>query len=183
MTTAVKLIRQAADNILKKSKIVLKDFTTSTITIEDTEQLLDGFKLLSKCSDYDEQVRLPTLSPSNWGRPQIQDFFGCNEWQACKALLLRSSYERLCRVTNFDGNQPMDPRLIDEIKNFYGDDGISRQSSNKKDVIHVDKQPVSIRYMSMTVGKHILCLWRSLLKETHRSLYAEVLSILYIQNG
>ena len=41
---------------------------------------------------------------------------GCNEWQARKALLLRSSYGRLSRVTNFNGNQPMDPRLIDEIK-------------------------------------------------------------------
>ena len=102
-------------------------------------------------SDYDKQVCLLTLAPFNWGRPQIQDFFGCKEWQAHKALLLRSSYGRLSRVTNFDGNQPMDPQLIDEIKNFYTDDGISRQSSNKKHVINVNKQVVSIRYMSMTV--------------------------------
>ena len=153
MTTAVKLIREAADNILKTPKIISKDFGKSTITIEDTEQLLDGFKLLFKSSDYDEQVRLLTLAPSNWGRPQIQDFFDCNEWQARKALLLRSSYGRLSRVTNFNGNQPMDPRLIDEIKKFYVDDGISRQSSNKKDVMHVNKEPVSIRYMSMPVGQ------------------------------
>ena len=83
----VESIRQAYDNILKTPKIILKNFKTSPITIEDTEQLLDGFKLLFKSSDYDEQVRLLTLAPFNCEWPQILGFFGCNEWQARKALV------------------------------------------------------------------------------------------------
>ncbi|CAF3313213.1 unnamed protein product [Rotaria sp. Silwood2] len=129
VTTAIELIWRAADDILKTPKTTLKDFTTSTITVDDTKQLLDGLKLLFKSSDYDEQIRLLTLAPSNWGRLQIQDFFACNQWQAHKALLLRSSYGHLARVTNFDGNQSMDPRLIHEIKRFYEDDGISRKDN------------------------------------------------------
>ncbi len=46
------------------------------------------------------------------------------------------------------GNQPIDPQLTEEIKGFYQDDAISRQTSNKKEIIHVNKQPIPIRYMS-----------------------------------
>jgi hypothetical protein len=47
----------------------------------------------------------------------------------------------------------MDPILVDEVRAFYEDDTISRQTSSKKEVIHIKKQTVPIRYMSMTVGQ------------------------------
>ena len=47
----------------------------------------------------------------------------------------------------------MDPLLIDEVKSFYQDDAISRQTSSKKEIIHVNKEPIPIRYMSMSVGQ------------------------------
>jgi hypothetical protein len=51
------------------------------------------------------------------------------------------------------GNICLDPLLAQEIIDFYSDDGISRQSPNKRDVIHVQKNPVAVRHMSMTIGQ------------------------------
>ena len=40
---------------------------------------------------------------------------------------------------------------IDEVVRFYSEDGISRVSSNSKDAIQINKQPVPVRFMEMTV--------------------------------
>ena len=124
-----------------------------SLTVSETDILLDGMKILFKSSDHDEQVRLLMLSPPNWGRSQIQKLFSCNEWQARKAIELRNSFGLLAKLTNFSGNPPIDPILVEEIEAFFQDDSISRQTPNKKEVIHINKQPIPIRYMSMTVGQ------------------------------
>ena len=110
-----------------------------SFTVSETDILLDDMKILFKSSDYDEQVRPLTLSPSDWDRPQIQKLFSCNEWQARKAIELRNSFGLLATLTNFSGNSPIDPILVEEIKAFFQDDSISRQTFNKKKVIHIKK--------------------------------------------
>ena len=104
-------------------------------------------------SDYDEQVRLLTLSPSSWGRVQIAQFFSCNQWQARKAIETRASFGVLSTMTNFSGNPSIDPLMVNEIQSFFQCDDISRQTSSKKDIIHIKNQPVAIQYMSMTIGQ------------------------------
>ena len=151
VTRAIEIIRETADEIDKTSESTKSK--NMSLTVSETDILLGGMKLLFKSSDYDEQIRLLTLSPSYWGRPQIQKFFLCNEWQARKAIELRNSFGTLAKMTNFSGNPPIDPTLVDEIEAFFQDDLISRQTSNKKEVIHINKQPMPIRYMSMTVGQ------------------------------
>ena len=133
------------------SKVTLNDSKNASLPVDDTEILIDGLKLLFQSSAYDEQIRRLTLAPLNWGRLQIEMFFGCAQWQSRKALELRSSFEVLAKVTHFVGNQPIDPQIVDNIIQFYQEDAISCQTSNKKDVIHINEQSIPIRYMSMTV--------------------------------
>jgi len=147
------MIRLAADDILKVSESTVSKSKTIPLTVDDTETLLNGLKLLFESSECDEQVRLLTLAPSNWGRVQIEKFFGCNQWQARQGIELRNSFGVLAKRCDFGGNYPMDPQLIEDIKAFYQDDAISRQTSNKKEVIHINRQPVPIRRMLMTVGQ------------------------------
>ncbi|CAF3890887.1 unnamed protein product [Rotaria sp. Silwood1] len=153
VTKAIHLIRLAADEIITSPRTASKDLAKTVLTIDDTEQLLDDLKLLFRTSEYDEQVRLLTLASSDWERVQIEKFFNCNQWQARKALELRESFGFLAKVTHFAGNFPIDPEIVKEIKNFYQDDGVTRQTSNKKEVIHVNKQSIPIRYMSLTVAQ------------------------------
>jgi hypothetical protein len=42
-------------------------------------------------------------------------------------------------------------KTIDVVSQFYSEDGISRVSSNSKDVIQINKKPVAVRFMEMTV--------------------------------
>ncbi|CAF3862057.1 unnamed protein product, partial [Rotaria sp. Silwood1] len=108
VTKAIHLIRLAADEIITSPRTASKDLAKTVLTIDDTEQLLDDLKLLFRTSEYDEQ-------------------------QARKALELRESFGFLAKVTHFAGNFPIDPEIVKEIKNFYQDDGVTRQTSNKKE--------------------------------------------------
>lgn len=40
---------------------------------------------------------------------------------------------------------------VNKVFQFYSEDGISRVSSNSKDAIQINKQPVAVRFMEMTV--------------------------------
>ena len=59
----------------------------------------------------------------------------------------------LARPMNFSSNHSVDSVLAKQIKSFYQDDAASRQTSNKKEVLHIEKQAMPIRYMSMTIGQ------------------------------
>ena len=109
------------------------------LTTEENELLIDGLMRLFDSGDYDDQVHLLTLSPPNWGRVEIQDFFLCNEWQARRALEILSSFRILVIQPNFSGNPRINPLSVDEIEAFFQEDAISRQTSNKKEVIYVEK--------------------------------------------
>ena len=75
---AIEIIKETADEIDSTSEPIKSN--NMSLTVSETDILFDGTKILLKSSDYDEQVRLLTLSPPYWGRPQIQKFFSCNEW-------------------------------------------------------------------------------------------------------
>ena len=49
------------------------------------------------------------------------------------------------------GNKPLPRNIIDTVIDFYREDGISRISSNSKDIIQINKNPISLRFMEMTV--------------------------------
>lgn len=153
VSKSLEIIRQAADNLFSRADMERVKTTITSLTLHDTESLINGFKLLVNSSNYDEQVRLLTLAPSSWGRVQIEQFFGCNQWQARKAIETRALFGILSTITNFSGNPSIDPLIIDEIQSFYQSDDISRPTASKKEVIHINKKPVAIRYMSMTIGQ------------------------------
>ena len=153
VTKVIDIIRRAADQIFHGSDEEDMKKNITSLKVQDTESLIDGFKLLVDSSDYDEQVRLLTLAPRHWGGVQIEQFFSCNQWQARKAIETRASFGILSSITNFSGNSSIDPLLVEEIRSFYQMDDISRQTANKKEVIHINKQPVAIRYLSMTIGQ------------------------------
>ena len=49
------------------------------------------------------------------------------------------------------GNLPLFDVIFDTVIQFYCEDGISRVSSNPKDTILINKRPVPVRFMEMTV--------------------------------
>lgn len=149
----IERIRSHAENLTSvRSKDVSK-LDSAKLTIEENDELLDGLKLLFDESDYDEQIRLLTIAPSSWGRSKIEAFFSCNKYQARKSLVIRDSEGILQRSIDSRGNPPLDNQIAQSIVQFYQDNGISRQSANKKDIVHIKKQPVPLRFMCMTVGE------------------------------
>jgi hypothetical protein len=49
------------------------------------------------------------------------------------------------------GNKPLSRNTINTVIDFYREDGISRISPNSKDIIQINKNPISLRFMEMTV--------------------------------
>jgi hypothetical protein len=149
----IEAIRFAANYLLKKSSREEIKSNDSKVTIEEANIFLYGLQMLFDQSDYDEQIRLLTIAPRSWGRKRIETFFSCNKYQAEKSIKLRDSFDILTIPNDLRGSSPIDPQVAQQIIDFYQNDAISRQSANKKDVIHIRKQPVPIRHMSMTVGQ------------------------------
>ncbi|CAF4587125.1 unnamed protein product, partial [Rotaria socialis] len=146
VTRAIQGIRKLANELCHVPNTKTLKSNVTLLATEENELLIDGLKRLFGSSDYDDQVRLLTLSPPTWGRVQIENFYFCNEWQSRRALEIRGSFGILATPTNFSGNPRINPLLVDEIQAFYQEDIISRQTSNKKDVIHVKKQPIPVRF-------------------------------------
>jgi hypothetical protein len=149
---AVELIQFAAE-ALRHPQDIAELSSHSSLKLADKEYLLDGFKLLTNSSDRDEQIRLLTLAPPEWRRKKVEEYFECSRYLAQKAISLRHSHGKLAVPVDWRGNTPLDLLLVQEIIDFYSDDVISLQSPKKRDVIHIQKNPVAIRHMSMTVGQ------------------------------
>lgn len=146
------LIRSAAE-ALRNPKDITELSSHSSLKLADKEYLLDSFNLLINSSDRDDQIRFVTLAPPEWGRKKVEEYFKCSRYLAQKAISLRQSYGKLAVPVDWRGNSPLDPLFVQEIIDSYSDDAISRQSPNKRDVIHIQKNPVAIRHMSMIVGQ------------------------------
>jgi hypothetical protein len=151
VATTIERIRLHTENLLNKPEKQKSRLNRLNITVEENDALLDGLIMLFNESDYDEQIRLLTIAPSSWGRNKITSFFPCNRYQAERSIQIREWFGVLHKLVDLRGNSPLDRQLAQEIIEFYEKDGVSRSSSNKKDIVHVQKQPVPIRFMCMTV--------------------------------
>ena len=72
--------------------------------------------------------------------------------QARRLLFLRKHDGILAYPQCLRGsNRPLSDSTVDAVINFYREDGISRTSSNSKDTIKINGQPVAVRFLEMTV--------------------------------
>ncbi|CAF4403927.1 unnamed protein product, partial [Didymodactylos carnosus] len=156
------VLRSTNDAIIHLRKLVdnaLPTLTSSTslssqnLTLTKIDELIAGFKDLYIHSEYLDQVRLLTISPEKWCRVKIEEFFGCTERQARQALELRATKGILAMPDCYRGNEPLQQTVIDKVIEFYLDDNISRQSPNKKDVIRVNKKPVALKFLQMSISE------------------------------
>ena len=123
MAKAIESIRQTANEILQVATDKTKETNVVLLNADDSESLINGLKRFFDSSDYDERIRLHTLSPPSWGRVQIANFFHCNEWQSRQVLEIRNSFGISATPTSFSGNHSIDLVLVSEIQSFYQDDG------------------------------------------------------------
>ena len=151
VAATIERIQLHAENLLDKAGEPNSILNRVNITVEENAALLDGFIMLFNESDYDEQIRLLTIAPSSWGRNKLTSFFPCNRYQAQKSIQIRECFGVLHTPVDLRGNFPLDRQLALEIIEFYEKDGISRSSSKKKDMIHVQKRPIPVRFMCTTV--------------------------------
>lgn len=123
------------------------------LDINESNELLNGLKELYKQSSELEQTRLMTIAPLSWGRVMLSKWFGCTDHHGRQAILLRQEKDILAFPEYSRGNKFLDLGTIELIVNFYLQDGISRMSSNTKDVIKIKNDLVTIRFMEMTVSE------------------------------
>ncbi|CAF4999376.1 unnamed protein product [Rotaria sp. Silwood1] len=117
---------------------------------KDTNLLLSGFHNLFQQSGDNEQVRLLTIAPDYWGRIMIQKWFNCSEHQARQGILLKKNKGFLAFPEYSNGNKALPDSTIKLVTEFYSQDGISRASPRKKDIIHINKAPIPVRFMEIT---------------------------------
>lgn len=135
------------------------------LPVDDSNDLLHGLKELFNESSDSEQIRLMTIAPTSWGRVKLCKWFDSTDSQARQAILLRDEKGVLAFPEYSRGNKFLENETIEQIVQFYLEDGISRVSSNTKDVLKIKNELVAVRYMEMTVG------------EALRKFYAEYPSI------
>ena len=71
--------------------------------------------------------------------------------QTCQSLVLRKSGGVLACPQYLRGNLPLSDSKSDAVVKFYCREGISGTSSNAKDTILINKQPVSVGLMEVTI--------------------------------
>jgi hypothetical protein len=64
---------------------------------------------------------------------------------------MRDNDHALVSPQYFRGSKSITAEAITAVIEFYQEDGISRISSNSKDVIHIKKKPVTVRFMETTL--------------------------------
>lgn len=135
------------------------------VQLKDIKVLIEGLKQLFFISEKEQQLQLLTIVPPDWGRKKVEYFFGCTEHQSKQAIVLRDTYGVLARPLFFSGNKELKQAVIEEVLRFYENDDISRQSSNKKDCIHVNGEEKIFRFMEMSIAEAY-----QLFQDNHRSI-------------
>ena len=77
--------------------------------------------------------------------------FNSRQNEARRSLILKNNQGILAYPQCLRGNLPLSDETFDAVVKFHSEDSISRMSSNAKDTILINKQPVPIRFMEMTV--------------------------------
>lgn len=143
-------LRRLCD-ILENKNSQIHDPNPHFLEIDESNDILHGVKELFKQSTDDEQIRLMTIAPANWGRVTLSQWFGSSEHQARQAILLRRERDVLAFPEYSRGNKPLDDDTVQLVVQFYLQDGISRVSSNTKDVLKIKDELVPVRFMEMSI--------------------------------
>jgi len=138
-------------DVLEHNSSQLHDPNPHSLEISESNELLIGLKELFKQSSDSEQIRIMTIAPVSWGRVMLSKWFECTDHHARQAILLRHEKKVLDFPEYSRGNKFLDHETIQLIVQFYLQDGISRMSSNTKDVIQIKNQPIPVRFMEMTI--------------------------------
>ncbi|CAF3467978.1 unnamed protein product [Rotaria sp. Silwood2] len=157
----VKKIREQVDDvyqylrrlcdILEDKNPQIHDPNPHSLEIDESNDFLHGVKELFKQSTDDEQIRLMTIASANWGHITLSQWFGSSEHQARQAILLRRERNVLAFPEYSRGNKPLDDDTVQLVVQFYLQDGISRVSSNTKDVLKIKNELVPVRFMEMSI--------------------------------
>ncbi|CAF0925691.1 unnamed protein product [Rotaria sordida] len=127
------------------------------IKLNDYQSLLNGIKQFFILSKKEQQIQLLTIASPDWGRKKIEYYFGCTEHQSKQAILLRKSHGTLAQPVFFSGNSPIQKATIDQVVQFYEDDKINRQFSNKKDRIKSRNKRSDTKCNIEQLIKSLLC--------------------------
>ncbi|CAF5024058.1 unnamed protein product [Rotaria sp. Silwood1] len=153
---ACEFLQSMRDNLLndKKEKEELPAGNELlSLTFSEKNELINGLKNLYHVSNKQEQVRLLTIAPTDWGRQRLQKFFDSSERQARRSLQIRASKGVLASPEDLRGNKSLDTAVADAVIKFYEEDWISRVSTDKSDVLLIKTQPVAKRFMLLTMGE------------------------------
>ncbi|CAM4966186.1 unnamed protein product [Rotaria socialis] len=124
-------------DILDEEPQVSCDPNLHELRIYESDELLDSLKNYS-----------PRVMPMN--KLLLSVKFQSKPNQARRSLVLRKNKEMLAYPQCLRGNIPLSDVTIDSVVKFYYEDGISQSSSNSKDAIKINRQPVAVRLLEMT---------------------------------
>lgn len=150
-------LKELSNILLPRSRHDDEPRTLSSLdlSIDDALWILSRVRELFSISDYNEQQRLMTMLPPEWGRDRISNWFRGSQHQARKSLELRTTTGDFSYPEDRRGNKPLDNQTELAIYNFYTCDEISRETSYKKQVIHPPphRNPVPLRFLHLTIGE------------------------------
>ncbi|CAF4708967.1 unnamed protein product [Rotaria sp. Silwood2] len=127
-------LKEFSNILLPRSRHNNEPRTLSSLDLstDDAIWILDSLRELFSISDNNEQQRLMTMLPPEWGRYRISNWFRDRR-----------------------GNKPLDNQIELAVYNFYTSDEVSRETSYKKQVIHPPpfRTPVPLRFLHLTIGE------------------------------
>ena len=157
-----KKIRQQVDNVYRYLQYLcdlledngsneIRDPELYSISINESNQILQSVKELFKQSTWEEQIRLMAIAPHNWGRTELSQWFGPTDHQTRHAIMLRRDRYVLAYPEYSRGNKALAEETIESVEQFYLQDDVSRVSSNTKDVLKINNELVPVRFTEMSI--------------------------------
>jgi hypothetical protein len=149
---AILKMRMVCDAIVN-TEVTPKPKKIAALSVDESNALAEGLQKLFNESTADEQIRLLTVAPTNWGRSKVVGFSGCSTYQARTALEMRQTVGVLAYPTTSRGNESLDDGTIEKVLDYYRRDGVSRPSANAKDALLINGSHVVKRFMEMTISQ------------------------------
>lgn len=125
------------------------------LSIDEAVAILVNLRKVFDDSNQQEQEKLLTMLPSTWGRERTAKWFGSSKHQARKSIALKVYSDTASFSEDRRGNKPLDDQTVAMIQQFYTSDDVSRETSNKKQVVRPppSRDPVALRFLHLTVGE------------------------------
>lgn len=150
-------LKKFANILLPPSRHIEKPETLSPIdtSIDDAVYILKHLRKYFLISSHEVQQQLLTMLPPSWGRDRASTWFGTSKYQARCSIALRSTTGIFSNSMDHRGNKSLDSETELMIYNFYTSDDNSRETSYKKQVIHVSqsRDPIPLRFLYLTIGE------------------------------